>query len=239
MLFDDQYEVFLCDTAASKRLNYSIRYKVYCLETGYERCEKFNEELEWDRYDYRSAHFVVRCKKTESWVAAMRLVLDAPTRMPIWAHSEVESPEYYGGLDQCAEISRACILSSHRRSQLRSEGVDSNNTNIVKVVPRRREPEILFGLLRAMYQYSVDVGVKHWFAMQSLPLARVARSLGFNLTEIGPEVDFRGIRKPYYCKVDDFVKDLETGRSQHSRLFNQSWYQSFLSRERVLDLANL
>lgn len=204
-MFDNDFEVFICDTSESKLINYRTRYQVYCLETEFEDPSRFPDRLERDSYDSKSAHFVVRCKHTGQWVAAARLIFGLPNELPFWKRCSVSDNSKFAMMPQSVELSRLCILNSYRKAVLKAEAsAGSTVGNVVNVRARRKEPEILMGLLRAMVQFSKLYGVKNWFAMQSPSLTRAVQLMGFSLTTIGPAVEHRGLRVPVYSTVEDF-----------------------------------
>ena len=128
-MFDEYFEAFLADTPEAKAVNYQIRYRVYCLETGYEDPTQYPTEQETDEFDAHSVHFIARPKPTiekpnPEWIAAMRLVVRPFDSLPMNSHANVDfgilSAEIArdiktGDTSLCAEVSRMCVVSRFRR----------------------------------------------------------------------------------------------------------------------------
>ena len=74
-MFDQHYEVLLADTPESKAIHYSIRYKVYCEEMGFENKDNFHQKQEVDNYDQHSVHFIVRTKTKKNGLVLYALFI--------------------------------------------------------------------------------------------------------------------------------------------------------------------
>ena len=81
------YEVILADTEESKEIHFKLRYKVFCLEKGYEDAKKFPDEMEKDKYDGHAIHFIVRHKLSRQWVGAFRIIMGRLPKLPIHQHA--------------------------------------------------------------------------------------------------------------------------------------------------------
>ncbi len=213
-MFDEHFEAVLADTEEARSIHYRIRYQVFCEETGYEDRKSFPDRLEKDAYDKNAVHFIVRHRATGKWIAAMRLVLGCFGTLPAERVCKDLDTRLISQLnhDAVAEISRLCMVEEFRRR--RHEGffpyeVIDGRTG-ARSLPnkeRRKEPEILLGLLRALYSWSSRNGIEHCFFLIAPSLARVIRRLNINLQEIGSPCEHRGMRIPY-------VADIEEGRAQ-------------------------
>ena len=64
-MFDNRYEVILADNEDARRIHHQVRYKVYCLEEGFEDQSHFDNNEEHDEWDSHSVHFTVRTKQTK------------------------------------------------------------------------------------------------------------------------------------------------------------------------------
>lgn len=213
-MFDEHFEAVLADTEEARSIHYRIRYQVFCAETHFEDSKCFPDGLEKDAYDKNAVHFIVRHRATGRWIAAMRLVLGC--------HGPLPTERICDDLDAClvsplnhdtvAEISRLCMVEEFRRR--RHEGffpyeVIDGRTG-ARALPnqeRRKEPEILLGLMRALYSWSSRNGIEHCFFLITPSLARVIGRLHINLQAVGGPCEHRGTRVPY-------VADIEAGRDQ-------------------------
>ena len=218
-MFDLNYEVLLADSEESKNFHFNIRYQVYCHEKGFESASQFHDTLEVDGFDEHSVHFIVRCKKTGDWVAAMRLVSGGEESLPFSGKVKLDSDCDFFGEEVC-EISRMCVLRpfrgapredkldavlGERQSKRETEKTLDANKELIK-----NECAIMLGLIRAVYGYGLYNGVNHFIALMSAPLARILKRNGFSFDVVGDKCEFNGIRKPYYFNTlsasEDFTK---------------------------------
>src|SRR4051794_18039883 len=108
-MFDDHFEVLLADTVWAKNIHYNLRYRVYCLERGYEDPQAFPDGKERDRYDDVSKHFLIRSFESGEWLAALRIVSFPFEALPINRVSRIEKdrlPDVRNA--EVAELSRLC-----------------------------------------------------------------------------------------------------------------------------------
>jgi N-acyl amino acid synthase of PEP-CTERM/exosortase system len=63
-VFHKYFEMIPVTTASLKEEVYRLRYRVYCLETGFELPERCSDELEKDEFDDSSEHFLIRHKRS-------------------------------------------------------------------------------------------------------------------------------------------------------------------------------
>lgn len=212
-MFDNKFEVFLCDTFESKMINFALRYKVYCVETEYEDPSSFPEQVEYDEYDSNSVHFIVRKKGSHDWIAGMRLVLDLPHRLPCYKHSAFDQPEKYSAHVTGAEISRLCIVSDFRRKQAGS--VSCLGDTVVELSQRRPDPMVVLGLMRAADHYCKENEIPYLFGLQANSLARILKSVGFQIEPVGQVCNFRGERRPYVSESLTFAENLKEHKNEN------------------------
>lgn len=197
-MFDSRYQAVLADTEESKNIHYHLRYKIYCLEKGFESSSKFKDEMERDQYDENSVHFIVRDKITNEWLATVRLVRGETHRLPIQKVAKFSIEGHGIGADEVAELSRLSILRPFRH-QAGKRGLDNKSIN---------EPEILIGLIRAAREYSRQKGIKHWLFLCRRSIMRVVGNVGMKMHEIGPACEHRGARYPYLAKLESAFDDI-------------------------------
>lgn len=226
-MFDQYFEAFLADTPESKEINYSIRYQVYCLETGFEDPVRYAKKRELDPFDQHAVHFIVRTKPTlqrpnSEWIAALRLVVRPFDSLPLNEHVNVNfsflSDEIVrdiknGDTSRCAEVSRMCVVSKYRRRHQERKTPyqvpydptrESPPANTLEPAERRKAPWLMLGLLNAARDYSETHNIRYWFFLTNEALARVIEGVGFSLIAVGPPCEHRGKRIPYF-------RDLNTG----------------------------
>jgi N-acyl amino acid synthase of PEP-CTERM/exosortase system len=224
-LFDDQFEVILADDEYSRSIHYQLRYQVYCLEEGFEDQSHFSDGEEKDQWDDRSVHFLVRSKHSSEWVAAMRMVIPETGKLPIEQMCDIDPvvmpsfPER-----QIAEISRMCIVDSHRRKQLVDSVAgnpgNSQDTTALRIVPDTRETGtgvrvhksiIMKGLLRAAATYSQDHNIPFWYFLTTPALARIISRLNVQLIRVGAAYEHRGTRYPFLANIRQAVAQAKKG----------------------------
>jgi N-acyl-L-homoserine lactone synthetase len=176
---DTNYDIFLCDTPDSKKINYRIRYQVYCLEKKYENACHYPADMEADGFDEQSVHFIAWERSSRTWIAACRLIIAPPEQLPLFRVCPIKNMDFYMDLEHTAEISRLCALYS-RRSGL---------------------PIIIERLLMILYGYSQENHIEHVFSLHSLSMNRVVKALGFSPQPISSECQHRGRRRVYHTVV--------------------------------------
>src|SRR4030095_4090077 len=116
-----------------------LRYEVYCLERQFVDAALFKEGQESDEYDPHAVHFAATTP-SGGVVATLRLVLDSPRGFPLEGHAD-------GLLDQRAEVERARTGEISRLIV----AADYRSGTI-------RQPLLLFGLFRPLYDECVPLG---------------------------------------------------------------------------------
>jgi len=93
---------------------FKLRYKVYCLEWGFEKPEKYPDRLETDEYDKYSLHFAAR-DDSQKIVGTVRLILGSSAGFPAERYCQVDF-DRSGIPEECfAEISRLAINREYRK----------------------------------------------------------------------------------------------------------------------------
>jgi N-acyl amino acid synthase of PEP-CTERM/exosortase system len=215
-VFDSRFETFLADTELAKRIHYQIRYRIFCIDTGFEDPEAFQIEEERDQWDDNAVHFLVREKATQQWVATMRLVMADGATIPMETLCESSSQQVGRARETSAEVSRLCMVREYRGRQgtplfqSQQREADGRLVSITDGLSRRAEPEIMLGLFRAAFAYSQEKAINRWFFLITPPLAKLVNRLGISLEQIGPKLAHRGTRVPY-------VADIAKGRMETMR----------------------
>lgn len=203
---------FRGDPALLKEI-FALRYEVYCLECGFLSPEEFQNGLETDEYDATSAHFTAKNAQDEL-VGSLRLVLpDVSQAFPFQQHCDVLFENFVmPPRSECGEISRLVVRKTYRRrpgDNLAGVSRDLIESN-VGIEPiqqsavrerRSRNPQILLGLYREMYRYSVHNGIRYWYAAMERSLARALSSFNFVFTPIGLQTDYYGPVIPYIADL--------------------------------------
>lgn len=194
------------------RQSLELRYRVYCLEKGYEDPRNYPEGLEKDEYDVRSVHTILRHRSTGVVTGTVRLVL---------ANSENES-EYFptealgvlrrNGRDdmwrvprrRLGEISRFAVSKVFRRrlgEEQTSHGITDLRVGRDGAKGARYCPYVSLGLIKSVFHMSWENDITHWYASMEPGLIRLLRQLGIEFTPIGPLVNYHGLRQPCIGEV--------------------------------------
>jgi len=203
---------------------FELRYSVYCVEYRFLDERAYPGGLETDASDSASAHFGAFNLNNEL-VGYVRLVPpDAQGRLP-WDERcksllrDACLPPRSGS----AEISRLMVREDYRRRRGDTiSGVSQPGIDPPEARNRRAaSPQILLALYRQMYQYSLQRGVRHWYAAMERPLARSLKRLDFAFRQVGAQADYFGPVAPYLADLRDLESHL--ARSQPELL---AWMQS-------------
>ena len=223
MIFDGRYEVFLADTLESKTLHYQLRYQVYCEETGWERKRQFlQKKLERDGVDDFSHHFLVWDHVCETWVGGVRLVELPFSSLPISKYcSNDNPPPEFLGVGRCVEVSRLFVLPDFRCGRRQSPKVAGELAVGGERDKRGYHFEIMLGLIRAAREFGLNSGINSWYFLVEPSLARGIKRVGIDLHRCGPDVQHRGLRRPYSGEVDTCFDGVFSGQNEISAMFSK------------------
>jgi N-acyl amino acid synthase of PEP-CTERM/exosortase system len=227
ILFDDRFETFVADTELAKSIHYNLRYKVYCLDKGFENAAAFPDQQETDIYDKNAVHFIVRHRESGQWVGGMRLVLASPAKLPLSCFSaiDMDSIEDITGT-LVAEASRLCILPS---SFFDSEKpVESTETREIL-----HPSSVSLGLIRAAREYCLSHEIRFSFFLITDQLARILIRVGMEIKPVGPRIQHRGLRRPYIHDNQEGYKAMELKSPRVYKMFQKSPAYKFHSTMRV------
>jgi len=198
---------------------FALRYEVYCLECGFLDPKEYQDGLESDEYDKGAVHFTAHNADSEL-VGSLRLVHPPLSNsFPFENHcyklfDDVVLPPR----EESGEISRLVVRKNYRRRVGDSlAGVPQEFTiggpirlPVHRAPGERRSnsPQILLGLYRELYRYSVEMEIRYWYAAMERSLARVLSRLHFEFTPIGMETDYYGPVRPYLADLRDLERRL-------------------------------
>ncbi len=155
-----------------------LRYEVYCLEQRFVDAARCADGRESDEYDVHAIHFAAANERGEL-VATLRLVLDSPMGFPLERHaSALLAGRPRSERPRTGEVSRLIIAPRYRTATI-------------------REPLILFGLFRHLYEESWRLGLDYLVAAMEGGLARLLRRLGFPFVALGEPISYFGEVTPY------------------------------------------
>ncbi len=211
---------------------YRLRYKIYCLEWGFEKPEKYSNGILTDVYDNYALHFAVR-DYTGKIIGAIRLIPDSREGFPIEKYCQLDINTDQIPRQKTVEISRLAIHRDFRRrvedkyiygpdEDRRSIGSfdfsnnysynrrfeDKNrykNTSLrpgASQIERRKKHEIILSLYKAIYQESKRRQLNYWYAVMTKGIIVLLDKFGLMFNAIGDPVDYHGIRTPYLGEID-------------------------------------
>ncbi|EAR21286.1 PEP-CTERM/exosortase system-associated acyltransferase [Nitrococcus mobilis] len=210
--FHNYFEIIPADTSALLDEVFALRYQVYCVEHPFENPQEHLDGREWDEYDARAVHTLVRHKRTGDCAAAVRLVLPDrrhpetafPLEQACTNSLYEEAKPWIADLDRhkVAEISRLAVSKAFRRRLGEAETVSGVSAQAVYSDAqgpdsrRRGFPHITLGLFAAIVRMSVDQDITHWFAVMEPTLLRLLQRFGIHFPPIAPLVEHHGLRRP-------------------------------------------
>lgn len=196
---------------------YRLRYKVYCLECGYEDVNDHKEGLEFDLFDSVSTHFLASEADSGKIVGTARIIHASEKGLPALNHCQLHKellPDV--PMSQVGEISRLAFSKEYRRS-----AVDKviRNKKVISISDKRDiielrkqfEDELVSGLYNCIYRESTELGLTHLFAVMADSLYTMLKQRGLEFKPVGPKLDYHGLRRPYIAAVEDNMHCFEEG----------------------------
>ena len=205
-----------------------LRYQVYCVEHVYEDSSQFDNDREFDDYDCRSVHGLVRHLSSGTAAATVRLVLadenDPDSLFPIEKNCS-EALGLYPALlkniprKSIAEISRFAVSKNFKRRLGETDnaaGIGPNHDVYIKNDPlgKRVIPHLILGLFVAIVELSARQNITHWYAVMDVSLLRLLSRFGINFLPIGSPVEYHGLRQPCFGRIDDILAGIWNNRPE-------------------------
>ena len=219
-------------SAELKQAIYRLRYHIYVEEYGFEQPQDHPHGLEMDAYD-EHAICLATLNEADEVIGTVRLILHSLQGFPIehvvpTLHVPGDNPA-----PQCiGEISRLAVSAAYRRriedglygveAYLRPPAETGLTGYGVRQVPfeRRKQPVIVLGLYRLLYQVSKQLGLTHWYMIAEKKLWSILRKYCILFHQIGQPVEYHGTRIPYL----GIIAEMEA----HMQRTNPAFLQSFL-----------
>lgn len=217
--FNEYFEMVPAISDDLKNEVYKLRYQVYCIEngdkTGFKLPLDHPEGLEFDDYDYRSVHYLIRHRKSGDYAATVRLILpdaDNPNKLfPLEHYCEINNLAVIQPINRrhLGEISRLCISKAFK--QRKNDDYTLTGTNIdlqsdyFTLNERRTFPLISLALIGCFIKASYENDIHYLFACMEPSFFRFVSPLGINLIKIGPLVNYHGERWPAAIKITDLL----------------------------------
>lgn len=200
-MFDETFRVCFADTPFGVALHQRIRYQVFCLDKGFEDPHAFSSAHETDAWDDHSAHFVVQNRQTLQWVAATRVVIPHQGQpLPVDSLGAFDRHLLPDPDIRIGEISRFCIIGNRSQIEVNSllePGPDSLGAWGIGAVGRPQQFEVTLGMMRAAGIYALKRDIDYCVMLITDAFARMLRTLGVPLRQVGPVREHRGMRTAY------------------------------------------
>lgn len=171
-----------------------LRYRVYVDQCGFESPEDHKNGMETDEFDDYSVHFVAVHSETKKPVGTVRIILKSHLGFPIEKHFK-----FYEGTP---EIAHECLAEI---SRIAVDNVVAKELGI----NRKDRFDLVIGLIEILTKALSLIGVTHVYAVMENVLAVSLKSKGIVFTKIGEEVDYHGVRAPYFGRILDVVNNNE------------------------------
>lgn len=197
-----------------------LRHLVYCEEMNY--LPLVTDKKESDDMDRHSYHCLIQHTSSQDCAGTVRIVhsQDESDLLPIEAHCaelleqcDIKPSDF--PRDQLGEFSRLAVHPRFRRRKhdkyqglATDTGIDVQRFTEKEL---RTFPLIAVGLYLSAGNICRMNNIDHIFVMMEPRLAKRLSLLGFSLQQIGPKIEFHGMRAPFYFRVSDMAERIPVG----------------------------
>ena len=217
---------------------YRLRYKIYCLELGFEKPENYENGILKDIYDDSAVNFAAK-DYSNKIVGAIRLILYSDLGFPIEKYCDLDFNQDEIPRGKIAEISRLAIHRDFRkraedkyiygpdeeRRSIGSFNFSSNYSNSRRFEDKhryknntsrtgasqtegRKKHEIIIELYKAVYLESKRRQLSSWYAVMTKGIVNLLDKFGLKFNAIGDPVDYHGIRTPYFGEINKIEQEM-------------------------------
>jgi len=188
---------------------YRLRFKVYCLECGYENACDYINKMESDEFDSVSTHFSATARSSGNIVGTARIILPSKLGFPALKHFQIDKnlmPAISSG--RVGEISRLAISKEYRQ-RVADEAIHGDN--VISLLDarekrswrRRYENALVNGLYHSIYAEGLESEFTHFYAVMADGLATLLKRWGLVWKPVGPSIDYHGMRRPYVASIEE------------------------------------
>lgn len=190
---------------------YRLRFKVYCEEWGFEDPSQYPDGMEKNEFDLYSEHFIIReTSEANSIIGTARIVCPCGIGYPITKYCQVEDAlrdEILRGrpAPQIGEVSRLAISK-----QFRKRIEDNVLFDYSEDIPlsqhsfhEKRKCNFVHEFYKFLLLESLDMNFNFWYVAMKRGLYVLLKRVGMIYHEIGPEIDYHGLRTPYLGYLDE------------------------------------
>lgn len=205
------FRVIPANTEELRNAGYRLRYRVYCLEFGYEAAGRFPDGLECDEYDPTALHCLVIHNSSDAVAACVRLVPgsegDEERRLPLEGNcadslDRAQIDNLRLPRRTICEVSRLAVDPGFRRrrgEQLTRFGDPSH----LRFDPAetRTLPLIAVSTYLAATAMTAIAARTNVFAMMEPFLPRLMDRVGIHFQKVGATIEYHGWRAPYFIQT--------------------------------------
>ena len=216
--FCDYFSVRLALTEEQKSDAYGIRYRVYCEEFEYEPADNFPDELECDEFDAQAMHCVITHKSSGMPAGCVRIVpaleKTGASGLPLEKYCAASlDMVFINGLQiarsSMCEISRLAVDGAFRRRA----GETVTRFGEIDALDCSHQERRTFSLISVAAFLAAtavcDLSGRHnAFAMMEPFLPRLLKKSGIEFRRVGDDIDYHGIRAPYFSTVESAMKTM-------------------------------
>ncbi|PHV12130.1 PEP-CTERM/exosortase system-associated acyltransferase [Chitinimonas sp. BJB300] len=203
--FNSYFEIVPALDDTTRKEVFRVRHSVYCSDLHFEAERSDGEEC--DEHDAHSVLCLLRTRGSQPKpVGCCRMILTDPkhpaAELPFEHHCAAvldRSLMDPASLDRhrIAEVSRLAVVSDfRRRKEEQDRPVSISDQDFDQVGGASRFPFIPVGLYLACVAISLRIGIDHLFVLTEPRLAKHFSKIGFDIRQIGGEIEHRGTRVP-------------------------------------------
>jgi N-acyl amino acid synthase of PEP-CTERM/exosortase system len=207
---------------------FRLRYRVYVEEWGFEKAEDHPGGIERDDYDDHAIHFVA--EREGVIIGTVRLILNSEQGFPIESFTRIDEDLSQVDRDKVAEISRLAVSKDFRKRardgliyarQVRNPPSPEPAARRERRSERRRT-DLVTGLYKSMYVESRRLGLDHWYAVIAKGLYLLLTRYGIVFSQIGPEVQYHGLRAPYMAYIPEIEGQVSKANPELEKEFKDA-----------------
>ena len=191
-----EFEAVPADTDALRHEAYRVRHQVYCVENDF--LGGING-LEMDEYDAHARHTVLRHRRSGDVVGTVRLVLPRADR-----------PEMSFPMQRFCAPKLLAPLPVLRTGEVSRFAISRDRLGVIGTALQALRLCLIQGAVRM----SIEAGHTHWLAILDRRLLRLLRMTAVNFRELGPLVDYHGLRQPAYIKLATMLSEVFAARPE-------------------------
>lgn len=218
--FDEYFSVDLARTQKAKNHAYRIRYDVYCKEFNYEESEKYADDKEVDEFDGDALHCLITHRLSQTPAACVRLVPagkdieTGPLPLEKYCRESLDRDFIQQlNLDRgsVCEISRLAVDRRFRRRSNESLSYFGDVGAVFSRDEQRTFPLVAVASFLGAAALAEVSGRHHIFAMMEPFLPRLMKRSGIVFQMAGKNIDYHGLRAPYFITTQTVVSGLKPG----------------------------